>query len=77
MFSRHEASRIKHEFWTTFGKYMRPILSAEGLKINWVNYHTRLKDVYFRMDAGKKSAMIAITLADHWLRWRGQRAEMG
>lgn len=62
MFSREEASRIRHEFWTTFGRYMSPILSAEGLKTNWVNYHTRLKDVYFRMDAGKKSAMISISL---------------
>ena len=62
MYSRDEASRIRHEFWTTFGKYMRPIRSAEGMKINWVNYHTRLKDVYFRMDAGKKSAMISISI---------------
>jgi hypothetical protein len=62
MYSRDEASRIKHEFWTTFGRYMRPILSAEGMKISWVNYHTRLKDVYFRMDAGKKSAMISISI---------------
>ena len=67
MYSKEEASRIKHEFWTVFGKYMSPILSAEGLKINWVNYHTRLKDVYFRMDASKKSAMISISLehSDH------------
>ena len=62
MFSREEASRIRHEFWTTFGRYMSPILSAEALKTNWVNYHTRLKDVYFRMDAGKKAAMISISL---------------
>lgn len=62
MFSREEASRIRHDFWTTFGRYMSPILSAEGMKTNWVNYHTRLKDVYFRMDAGKKSAMISISL---------------
>lgn len=62
MFSREEASRIRHEFWTAFGRYMSPILSAEGMKTNWVNYHTRLKDVYFRMDAGKKSAMISISL---------------
>jgi hypothetical protein len=62
MFSREEASRIKEEFWTAFGRYMNPVLSAEGLKINWVNYHTRLKDVHFRMDAGKKSATISISL---------------
>src|SRR5688500_4628212 len=62
MFSREEASRIKHEFWTTFGKYMSPIPSAEGMKISWVNYHTGLKDIYFRMDANKKSAAIFISM---------------
>lgn len=62
MFTRQEASRIKEEFWTTFGRYMSPVPSAEGMKINWVNYHTGLKDVYFRMDAGKKSAAISISL---------------
>jgi hypothetical protein len=62
MFSREEASRIRHEFWTTLGRYMSPVPSAEGVKINWVNYHTRIKDVYFRMDAGPKSAAISISL---------------
>jgi hypothetical protein len=62
MFTKEESSRIRQEFWTTFGRYMNPVLSAEGMKVNWVNYHTRLKDVYFRMDAGAKSAMIAITM---------------
>lgn len=62
MFTREAASRIKQEFWTTFGRYMSPILSAEGMKINWVNYHTGLKDVYFRMDAGQKSAAIYISM---------------
>ena len=62
MFTRAEASRIREEFWTTFGRYMSPVLSAEGMKINWVNYHTRLKDVYFRMDAGVKSASICISI---------------
>lgn len=62
MFSREESSRIKEEFWTVFGKYMSPIHSAEGMKINWVNYHTGLKNVYFRMSTEKRSASIAITL---------------
>lgn len=65
MFTREEASRKRQEFWTTFGRYMRPVPSSEGLKVNWINYHTRVKDVYFRMDAGPKSARIAITLEHH------------
>ena len=41
---------------------MRPVLSTEGVKINWINYKTTLKDVYFRMDVNQKSAMISIAL---------------
>jgi hypothetical protein len=41
---------------------MNPIPSADGLKVNWVNYRTRLKDVHFRMDAGRKSATIGIMI---------------
>jgi hypothetical protein len=62
MFTQKEASSIRHEFWTVFGKYMSPVPSAEGMKINWVNYHTGIKDLYFRMDAGPKSATISISL---------------
>ncbi|HEY3405773.1 MAG TPA: DUF4268 domain-containing protein [Ohtaekwangia sp.] len=62
MFSREESSRIKEEFWTAFGKYMTPVPSAEDIKINWVNYHTGLKDVYFRMDARNNGATIFISL---------------
>jgi hypothetical protein len=62
MFSREQSSQIKEEFWTAFGKYMSPVPSAEGLKINWINYHTRLKHIYFRMDAGNKSATISISI---------------
>jgi hypothetical protein len=62
MFTREEASLIKQEFWTTFGKYMGPIRSAEGMKINWINYHTGVKNIYFRMDAGQHSAAIYISI---------------
>jgi hypothetical protein len=62
MFTRTEASLIKQEFWTTLGKYMGPICSAEGMKINWVNYHTGVKNVHFRMDADQHSAVIYISI---------------
>jgi hypothetical protein len=62
VYSREEASRIRYEFWTTFGRYMSPVPSASGNKINWINYHTRVKDIYFRMDADSKAAMISISI---------------
>lgn len=62
MLRRAEASRLKEEFWTTFGRYMSPVPSADGERINWVNYHTGVKHIFFRMDAGVRSASIAISI---------------
>lgn len=63
MYSRQEAAQLKQEFWTAFGQYMTPVLNAEGEKINWINYKTGGKDVYFKMEADSKSAIISIYLA--------------
>ena len=60
MYSKDEASQLKQQFWTAFGQYISPHLSAEGLKVNWVNYKTGIKHVYFKMQADKRSASIAI-----------------
>jgi Zn-dependent metalloprotease len=62
MYSKDEASQIKQAFWTTFGQYISPQLSADGLKVNWVNYKTGIKYLYFKMDADKNSATIGITI---------------
>src|SRR5688500_3455304 len=62
MYTRQDASRIRQEFWTTFGQYMLPIASAEGTKVTWLNYKTGEKDIYFRMNADARKASIAIEL---------------
>jgi hypothetical protein len=62
MYTREQASQIRQSFWTTFGQYMVPIPSSEGVKVNWINYATGLKHVYFRMHAAKKEASIGIEL---------------
>lgn len=41
---------------------MSPVLSAEGMPTNWINYKTGLKNVYFRMQADKKLATIGIEM---------------
>jgi hypothetical protein len=62
MFSRQEASQLRKEFWTAFGTYMKPVPSVEGDKVNWLNYKTGGKDVYFRMNADNQSASVAIEI---------------
>ena len=63
MYSKEEASKLKEQFWIAFGRYMKPVPSAEGLFINWVNYKTGVKHIHFRMEAEQKYASIAIEVA--------------
>ena len=41
---------------------MRPLPGADGEPVNWLNYKTGVKDIYFRMDVGNNTACIAIEL---------------
>jgi hypothetical protein len=62
VYSKDEASQLKQKFWTAFGQYISPHPSAEGLKVNWVNYKTGIKHLYFKMEADKHHAIIAIEM---------------
>jgi hypothetical protein len=62
MYSKQEAAALKQQFWTTFGRYMAPVLSAEGEIVNWINFKTGEKDIYIRMRADNKKAAISIEL---------------
>lgn len=62
MYSKQDASRLRQEFWTIFGQYMRPVLSADAEKINWINYKTGEKNLLFRMNAEYEKASIRIEL---------------
>lgn len=42
--------------------YMKPLTNAEGNSINWINYKTGVRNIYFRMDAAKRNATIAIEI---------------
>lgn len=63
MYTREEVSRIKQAFWTAFGKYLQPVLSAEGTKVSWLNYKTGISGISFKMDADREQAMILILLS--------------
>ena len=63
MYSKRELSKQREAFWTAFGKYMLPVLSADREKINWVNYKTGVPGVSFKMNAGNTDAGIAIVLS--------------
>jgi hypothetical protein len=62
MYSKQEASQLRQQFWTAFGQYMQPVPSADGEKINWINYKTGMKDIHFRMQANSQLATIAVEI---------------
>jgi hypothetical protein len=72
MYSKQEIQQIKKQFWTSFGHYMRPVKNASGEEINWVNYKTGVRNIYFRMDASRSNASVSIELRneDEQLRLR-------
>lgn len=62
MYSKQEKVQLRKKFWTQFGQYMRPLPGADGERVNWINYKTGIKHLYFRMDADSQQATIAIEL---------------
>jgi hypothetical protein len=43
---------------------MQPVPSADGSRVNWSNYKTGAKHIYFRLQAEKHMASVAIELAN-------------
>jgi len=62
VYTKAEAAQLRQAFWTTFGQYMAPVPSHDGWPVNWINYKTGLKHVYFRMQADNRRASIGIEL---------------
>ena len=62
MYGKEEAYELRKLFWTSFGKFMKRHKSADFTKVNWMNYKTGVKDLYFRLEADKKTAKICVDL---------------
>jgi hypothetical protein len=63
MYSKEQSSKLKTQFWTNFGQYMKPVPGASGLPVNWINYKTGIRHIHFKMDADNKKAVIAIEIS--------------
>lgn len=63
MYTREEASQVRRTFWTSFGQYMKPVRGAEGDTVNWLNYKTGVRHLYFRLDAEKRFASVAVEIS--------------
>ena len=62
MYTTELASKQRKKFWTIFGQYMKPVPGAGGEAVNWLNYKTGVRSVFFRMDADKQNARVGIEI---------------
>ena len=62
LYSKDQASQLKQAFWTAFGQYIAPHPSADGAKVNWINYKTGIKHLFFKMQADHRQASIGIEI---------------
>ena len=63
MYSKEQSSKLKTQFWTSFGQYMKPVPGVSGLPVNWINYKTGIRNIHFKMDADNAKAVIAIEIS--------------
>lgn len=62
MYTNQEASAVRQQFWTSLGRYLSPIPSAAGHKVNWINYKTGVRNILVKMDADQSGAMVTIEI---------------
>ena len=62
MYTTEQVSKQRKKFWTIFGHYMKPVPGASGEAVNWLNYKTGIRNIFFRMDADQQSAGVAIEI---------------
>ena len=62
MYSKEETATIRTAFWTSLGLFMKPILSSEYEKVNWVNYNTGVKGISFKLVANQKEAYLIVEI---------------
>ena len=71
MYSKKEESFLREQFWTTFGQYISPVPSAEGVKINWINYKSGIRFIHVKMEVQNGLAYIGIEISHKDLRIQG------
>lgn len=63
MYTKQQASALRQAFYTAFGAYMAPVLSADQELQNWLNYKTGIRHIFLRLDTPNRGASIGFTLS--------------
>lgn len=62
MFSKEEEKEIKIQFWGSLNEVLENEKGMHANKVNWMNFNTNIKPLYFRMEADDKGARLCIDI---------------
>ena len=62
MYSKEEKKELKIGFWTELNEKLTAAGKAKGRNLEWMNYPTQIKRLFFRMEADETSARMCIDL---------------
>jgi len=62
MYSKEEKKELKVRFWTTLNEKLTVAGKAKGRNLEWMNYPTNIKRLFFRMEADETTARMCIDL---------------
>lgn len=62
MYSKDEEKQLKIEFWGILNEQLELERGFHGNKVNWMNFNTKIKQLFFRMEADREGARLCIDL---------------
>ena len=62
MFSKEESRQLNYNFWNGFQECMSKNRSANGRKINWINYPSDVKNIFIRLEVDSKGARLCFDI---------------
>lgn len=62
MYSKDEEKQLKIEFWGTLNEQLELERGLHANKVNWMNFNTKIKQLFFRMEADREVASLCIDL---------------
>lgn len=62
MYSKDEEKQLKLDFWGGLNELLELEKGYHANKVNWMNFNTNIKPLYFRMEADEVGARLCIDL---------------
>ena len=62
MYSKEEEKEIRVEFWNQLNEKLELEKGFHKNKVNWMNFNTKIKQLFFRMEADSMGARLCIDL---------------